>query len=119
MDKHVKPKPKRIIPLIIACVFLSLSVIFAFVSSGLIWQNNTRVPDPDQTISEGLAIGITAVILILFFWAIDVLCALVALILGLVSTRSQIKTVKILSICVCVLSFVFGIFPHAYAQFIP
>jgi hypothetical protein len=76
-------------------------------------------PDPDQSISEGLSIGISAVILILFFFIFDAACALITLVFGLISAYSDIKLVKIIAIIVSVLAPITAVFPLIFSRLIP
>ena len=120
MDNVFEPKRRvRLVPLIISLCFLVLAILFAYCSAGVLYDFKTLPPDSDQTMSEALSIGISAAILTIFFWLLDIAAALVCLILSLVSIPSNVRWIRITAIITSVFAPVVGIFPYVFANLMP
>lgn len=120
MDNVLEVKRRvRLVPLIISLCFLILAIVFAYCSAGVLYDFKTQEPNPDRTMSESLSIGISAAILTIFFWLLDIASALVSLILSLVSIPSSVRWIKTTAIITSAFAVIVGVFPYVFANLMP
>ena len=116
---QVVKRRKRIVTLIISYLFLLIAIACCFASCAILKALNGYVPAPDQTDNELLTLGVGSLVLIVSFWIADAFYALISLVFGLVSIRSDIRAVKILAIASSALSVLAGVFPIIFGHLNP